>query len=67
MHPTRSHTLTSRSDLADWRGKAEHPVRAVATLAMLLNDMERVLGSGHPYLVRATHSLARWDQPTAHN
>ncbi|WP_431884424.1 tetratricopeptide repeat protein [Micromonospora wenchangensis] len=56
-HPT---TLTSRNDLASWRGEAGDPAAAVATCQELLADRLRVRGPDDPGTLITRHALAYW-------
>ncbi|HZM77933.1 MAG TPA: tetratricopeptide repeat protein [Candidatus Limnocylindrales bacterium] len=53
-------TLTTRHNLARWRGQAGDPAGAAAAFAELLHDRLRVLGADHPHTLTTRHNLARW-------
>ena len=53
-------TLAVRGRLAQWRGKAGDPDRAIADLEDLLQDMTRVLGPNHLDTLVTRHNLAQW-------
>jgi len=60
LGPDHPDTLTTRSNLAYWRGQAGDPASAAATLPQLLEDRLRVLGPDHPATLQTRHDLARW-------
>ncbi|WP_159400978.1 tetratricopeptide repeat protein [Streptomyces sp. NRRL B-24484] len=53
-------SLTTRQDLAEWRGEAGDAAGTVAALEQVLADRERVLGPDHPDTLTTRHSLAYW-------
>ncbi|OHV28621.1 tetratricopeptide repeat protein [Pseudofrankia saprophytica] len=53
-------TLTTRGNLASWRGRAGDVAGAVATFEALLADRLRVLGPDHPDTLATRNSLATW-------
>ncbi|WP_435107073.1 NB-ARC domain-containing protein [Nocardiopsis synnemataformans] len=53
-------TLTTRGNLAHWRGKAGHPTRAARELEHLLIDQINTLGHDHPTTLTTRGNLARW-------
>ena len=58
--PDHPHTLTTRHNLAHWRGVAGDPAGAIAAYEQLLTDRLRVLGADHPDTVNTRHNLAGW-------
>ena len=56
-HPN---TLTTRRELARWRGEAGEFAGAATVLEQLLPDMVRVLGPDHPDTLTTLRELARW-------
>ncbi|MEU6557801.1 FxSxx-COOH system tetratricopeptide repeat protein [Streptomyces sp. NPDC046915] len=67
LNATRHHlgadhpdTLTTRHDLAYWRGKSGDAAGAAAAFADLLHDVVQVLGADHPSTLATRHNLARW-------
>lgn len=48
LAPDHPDTLTTRHDLAYWRGKAGDAAGAAAAFEQLLTHEERVLGPNHP-------------------
>ncbi|WP_460365584.1 tetratricopeptide repeat protein [Actinocorallia lasiicapitis] len=60
LGPDHSHTLTSRGNLARWRGEAGDPAGAAAAFEdLLVNDL-RILGPDHPHTLATRHNLAYW-------
>ena len=53
-------TLTTRNNLAYWRGQAGDPAGAATAFEQLLTDRRRVLGHDHPDTLTTRHNLARW-------
>ncbi|MFT4216446.1 MAG: tetratricopeptide repeat protein, partial [Micropruina sp.] len=53
-------TLTTRHNLAFWRGRAGDAAGAAAAFAELLPIRERVLGVEHPDTLRTRNNLASW-------
>ena len=60
LGPNHRHTLTSRHNLAHWRGKAGDPSGAAAAFEQLLPDVLRVLGPDYPHTLTARDNLAFW-------
>jgi hypothetical protein len=60
LGPEHPDTLTTRHNLALWRGRAGDPSWAVAELERLLTVQERVLGPDHPRTYATRTSLAQW-------
>ena len=58
--PDHPDTLTTRHNLAYWRGQAGDPTGAAAATAELLDDQLRVLGPDHPDTLTTRHNLAYW-------
>ncbi|WP_323185818.1 tetratricopeptide repeat protein [Streptomyces sp. NBC_00378] len=56
-HPN---TLTTRNNLASWRGEAGDAAGAAQAFTDLLDHMVRVLGEDHPLARMVRHSLDRW-------
>ena len=56
-HPA---TLTTRSNLAFWRGRGVDITGAVAEFERLLTDRIRVLGADHPDTLTTHNNLAYW-------
>jgi hypothetical protein len=57
-------TLTTRANLAYWRGEAGDPTGAVTAFEQLLTDRLRVLGPDHPHTLSTRHNLAYWRSKT---
>jgi DNA-binding SARP family transcriptional activator len=53
-------TLSTRHNLARWRGEAGDPSGAATAFADLFTDRQRVLGRDHPDTLSTRHSLAYW-------
>jgi hypothetical protein len=53
-------TLTTRSNLARWRGHAGDPAGAATAHQDLLTDCLRVLGPDHPHTLTIRSNLAYW-------
>ena len=53
-------TLTTRGNLARWRGEAGDPAGAATAYEQLLTDHLRVLGPEHPDTLTARSNLGRW-------
>jgi thioredoxin-like negative regulator of GroEL len=53
-------TLTTRSNLAHFRGQAGRVDEAVRELQALLEDRRRVLSPDHPATLRTRSNLATW-------
>ena len=58
--PDHPNTLTTRNNLAAFRGRAEDAPSAAAAFEELLADYVRVLGPDHPDTLGARANLARW-------
>jgi hypothetical protein len=60
LGPEHPDTLSTRNNLAYWRGEAGDAVGAAAACEQLLTDRLRVLGSDHPDTLSTRHNLADW-------
>ena len=60
LGPDHPDTLTTRHNLARWRGQAGDPAGAAAMFEALLADRLRVLGQDHPNTLTTRHNLAYW-------
>ncbi|MBB6080985.1 tetratricopeptide repeat protein [Streptomyces paradoxus] len=60
LGPDHPSTLTTRHNLAFWRGEAGDVAGAAIAFAELLDDRVRVLGEDHPDALATRHSLAFW-------
>ncbi|WP_299451287.1 tetratricopeptide repeat protein, partial [uncultured Serinicoccus sp.] len=60
LHPEHPATLTTRNNLAAWRGQAGDAPGALTELEELLPVRERVLGPEHPDTLNARGNLAAW-------
>jgi len=60
LGPEHPDTLSTRHNLAFWRGEAGDAAGAVAAFAELLPIRERVLGPEHPDTLSTRHNLASW-------
>ncbi|MGW0587204.1 tetratricopeptide repeat protein [Streptosporangium sp. NPDC002607] len=60
LGPNHSDTLSTRENLAFWRGRAGDAAGAVATLQEVLSDRLRVLGTDHPATLTLRRDLAYW-------
>jgi hypothetical protein len=60
LGPDHPNTLTTRHNLAHWRGEAGDPAGAAAALEQLLDDYLRRLGPDHPNTLTTRHNLAYW-------
>ncbi|XUL89452.1 tetratricopeptide repeat protein [Streptomyces galilaeus] len=58
-------TLTTRSNLAAWRGEAGDAAGAAQAYADLLADRIRVLGEDHPDTLTTRNNLAYWQKAAA--
>ncbi|WP_156757022.1 tetratricopeptide repeat protein [Actinokineospora pegani] len=58
--PDHPNTLTTRHNLAYWRGEAGDPAGAVAAYEGLLTDRLRVVGPDHPGTLATRNNLADW-------
>jgi hypothetical protein len=59
LGPDHPDTLTTRHNLARWRGASGDPAGAAVSFADLLTDRLRVLGPDHPDTLTTRHNLAR--------
>ncbi|WP_371503445.1 tetratricopeptide repeat protein [Kitasatospora sp. NBC_00374] len=60
LGPEHPDTLSTRNNVAIWRGEAGDVVGAVAALEELLADSVRILGPDHPDTLTTRNNLARW-------
>ena len=60
LGPDHPDTLTTRHNLARWRGKAGDPAGAIIAFDELLNDCLHLLGPNHPNTLTTRHNLAYW-------
>ncbi|MEV5540077.1 tetratricopeptide repeat protein [Saccharopolyspora shandongensis] len=60
LGPDHPDTLTTRHNLAFWRGEAGDAAGAAAAFEELLADRLQVLGPDHPDTLRTRSDLARW-------
>ena len=60
LGPDHPETLTTRANLARWRGRRGIPAGAVAAFEELLADYQRVLGPDHPETLTTRANLAYW-------
>jgi hypothetical protein len=60
LGPDHPDTLTTRHNLAAWRGQAGDPAGAAAATERLLADRLRVLGPDHPDTLATRANLAAW-------
>ncbi|MFJ8134328.1 tetratricopeptide repeat protein, partial [Streptomyces hydrogenans] len=60
LGPDHPHSLTSRGNLAQWRGEAGDPAGAADAYTELLDDCLRVLGPDHPHTLTSRGNLAYW-------
>ncbi|MFI6822521.1 tetratricopeptide repeat protein [Micromonospora sp. NPDC050187] len=60
LGPDHPGTLTTRNNLAYWRGEAGDPGGAAAAFEDLLTDCLRVLGPDHPDTLATRSNIARW-------
>ncbi|HEY5151266.1 MAG TPA: tetratricopeptide repeat protein, partial [Mycobacterium sp.] len=60
LGPDHPDTLSTRSNLASWRGEAGDPAGAAAAIQDLLTDQLRVLGPDHPDTLTTRNNLAYW-------
>ncbi|MGX1887283.1 tetratricopeptide repeat protein [Streptomyces sp. NPDC055287] len=58
LGPHHPDTLTTRADLAFWRGQVGDVAGAATAIAELLADFQRVLGPDHPATLSTRHNLA---------
>ncbi|MEU8186366.1 tetratricopeptide repeat protein [Micromonospora carbonacea] len=58
LSPDHPRTLSTRHQLAFWRGKAGDLARAAAAFAELLTDQSRILGPDHPRTLTTRNNLA---------
>ncbi|MEU2333944.1 helix-turn-helix domain-containing protein [Streptomyces sp. NPDC013172] len=66
LGPDHPDTLTTRSNLAHFRGQAGDSAGAAAAFADLLTDQVRVLGPGHPDTLTTRSNLAQWQMEAEH-
>ncbi|MET0236075.1 MAG: tetratricopeptide repeat protein, partial [Kibdelosporangium sp.] len=62
LGPDHPHTLTTRNNLAHWRGEAGDPAGAATATAELLTDRLRILGPDHPNTLASRNNLAHWQK-----
>ncbi|MFC0436609.1 FxSxx-COOH system tetratricopeptide repeat protein [Kutzneria buriramensis] len=60
LGPDHPDTLTTRHNLARWRGQAGDPAGAATAFEALLTDQLRVLGPDHPSTLTTRSSIAYW-------
>ena len=60
LGPDHPDTLTTRDNLAGWRGEAGDAAGAAAAFEEVLADRLRVLGPDHPDTLTTRHNLAQW-------
>ena len=60
LGPDHSDTLTTRNNLASWRGMSGDPPGAVTAFEQLLTDRLRVLGPDHSDTLTTRNNLAYW-------
>jgi hypothetical protein len=60
LGPDHPDTLTTRNNLANWRGEAGDAVGAAADFELLLADHLRVLGPDHPDTLTTRSNRAHW-------
>ncbi|MFJ8768822.1 tetratricopeptide repeat protein [Streptomyces clavifer] len=60
LGPDHPDTLSTRSNLAFWRGKAGDAAGAADAFTDLLTDQERVLGPDHPHTLTTRNNLTFW-------
>ena len=60
LGPDHPDTLTTRNDLAHWRGEAGDATGAATAFAELLEHTTRVLGPDHPHTLATQGNLAYW-------
>jgi hypothetical protein len=53
-------TLSTRGNLAHWRGEAGDPAGAATAFDQLFTDYLRVLGPDHPDTLNTRDNLAHW-------
>jgi hypothetical protein len=58
LGPDHPDTLTTRSNIANWRGQAGDPVGALREFEALLVDQLRVLGADHPDTLWTRNNIA---------
>jgi hypothetical protein len=64
LGPDHPDTLSTRHELAGWKGEAGDAGGAVAALEQVLLDRLRVLGPDQPYTLITRAKLAHWRGPT---
>ncbi|MER5474562.1 tetratricopeptide repeat protein [Streptomyces sp. NPDC002685] len=52
--------MSTRYELAYWRGESGDATGAVAGFEELLPDLARILGPDHPHTLTTRHALAAW-------
>jgi Tetratricopeptide repeat len=60
LGPDHPDTLTTRSNVAFWRGEAGDAAGAAVAFEALLTDQLRVLGPDHPDTLRTRSNLDHW-------
>ncbi|OLT24907.1 hypothetical protein BJF83_23545 [Nocardiopsis sp. CNR-923] len=60
LGPDHPHTLTTRHNLARWRGETGDPAGAANAFEHLLTDTLRILGPDHPHTLTTRRNLADW-------
>ena len=60
LGPDHPDTLSTRHNLARWRGEAGDPTGAATAFEQLLTDQLRVLGPDHPHTMTTRSNLAYW-------
>ena len=66
LGPDHPATLTTRSALAHWLGRAGQVQEAAGQFERLLEDRTRVLGPDHPETLRTRSNLAYWREMLNH-
>ncbi|EPJ42212.1 hypothetical protein STAFG_0729 [Streptomyces afghaniensis 772] len=59
LGPDHPNTLSTRNNIAYWRGEAGDAAGAAAAYEEILADQERVLGPGHPVTLTTRTNLTR--------
>ncbi|MFG2437969.1 tetratricopeptide repeat protein [Streptomyces sp. NPDC048508] len=60
LGPDHPDTLTTRNNLAAWRGAVGDATGAATALGELLHDQLRILGPDHPETLTTRNNLAHW-------
>ena len=60
LGPDRPNTLTTRKNLAYWRGEAGRVEEAITQFEQLLTDRTRILGPDHPATLTTRNNIAYW-------